>query len=339
MPRCAGVCCQVQRQHWRRSTWRAHNAACAVCGIAARFRFCLHFFCPSAVSHSYAIVGLTPEEKSLLNLLLSSGESGFASTTGLMRMADPSQVDLLIADGDEPVEVERLRRVNPLALIVLVGRPPAEYPELAELPCVPRPMSLEDAVAVLGALEGPDEAPTFIGTRTMAAGVSAEDEGQALSARSAWATSEFATQDAEAAEARQARRMAPVQVLIMRFPYNSAREDSTLLYSVRLLGCNALEVSDIRDAITLLAREPVRCVFLDQSSLGREVLPIVRALKAWASAAGSNLGVIVIARRGWGMERLRARMAGCVWLLAPIRLEQLAATLRAHGLNPVEGVK
>ncbi|MDO5624757.1 MAG: hypothetical protein Q4G71_08720 [Pseudomonadota bacterium] len=111
------------------------------------------------MSHRYALVGLTPSERSLLDALFAQeGEQ-------LRRVNRTQDAHLLLVNGDDRATIERVRAENPAALLVLVGQPPtAARHALAHLPVMRRPLSVAGAVAVLGTLDWPDGAQSAAST-------------------------------------------------------------------------------------------------------------------------------------------------------------------------------
>ncbi|NZA02130.1 hypothetical protein H0I39_10900 [Ottowia beijingensis] len=75
-------------------------------------------------------------------------------------------------------------------------------------------------------------------------------------------------------------------------------------------------------------------MFLDQASLGDDLLPLARALTAQRPMPGHPPHVVVVARRGTAFDRLRARLIGCVWMVVPVDRERLLGFLARRGLHP-----
>ncbi|HQX68171.1 MAG TPA: hypothetical protein PLG70_07895, partial [Ottowia sp.] len=100
--------------------------------------------------HSYALIGLTPSERTLLESLFALGQD---QGEELVPALEPREAHLIVVNGDDHALVERLRQDNPLALIVLAGRSPGA--PATELPVLRRPLDMQGVVEVLSRLDWP----------------------------------------------------------------------------------------------------------------------------------------------------------------------------------------
>ena len=89
------------------------------------------------MSYTYAFVGLTPSERSLLESIFALDA---AEGEDLAQVRQPEEADLLVVNGDDRAVVEGLRSANPRALMVLVGRPRGGEP--VDLPVLRGPISV-----------------------------------------------------------------------------------------------------------------------------------------------------------------------------------------------------
>lgn len=104
------------------------------------------------MSHTYAFVGLTPSERSLLESLFAFDADGGEQ---LVCVRDPGQADLILVNGDDAEVVQQLCRDQADALIVLVGQAKGSH-ALPGLPVIRRPLELAGVVAVLSTLDWPE---------------------------------------------------------------------------------------------------------------------------------------------------------------------------------------
>ena len=118
------------------------------------------------MNHTYAFVGLTPSERSLLESIFAldaDGEPGDALVPAGLDPNDARGPDLLVVNGDDLAVAERLSGAYPHALLVLVGQPRRSQP--VRWPVMRRPLDLHGAVAVLSELDWPDTAPARVPER------------------------------------------------------------------------------------------------------------------------------------------------------------------------------
>ena len=295
--------------------------------------------------YTYAFVGLTPSERALLESIFALDA---AEGDDLERVHRPEDADLLIVNGDDRAVVQRLREANPGALLVLVGQPPGG----ADLPVLRRPMDMAGVVRVLGALDWPHERRSqpadFGGTFSPSALVTqpAEALPPAIDAHDRRA---FAPTTASVPLDPLPRPSAPApapspsppratladagpEVLVVIGPHGE--RSPTLAAGLRKLGYRVGVADGAAQAQRLLARQAVPFVFMDQASLGDELMPLARALAARRQAPHELPHLIVVAHHGHLFERLRARMVGCVWMRAPLQRGRLMDFLAHRGLLP-----
>ena len=352
------------------------------------------------MTHTYAFVGLTPSERSLLESIFAldadvdPGEALVAVRLG----ESEDGADLLIANGDDLTVVEKLHASYPNALLVLVGQPPGA--QNVRWPVMRRPLELHGAVNVLSELDWPETvqrrtpvprraaapsqgpsqaragddsipssqppstgspsesmssafAPTTVTAPLVAANKPHPDAP--LSARKAWAVSEVGSVGQLPASAPPPRPSAPsaqrpsqplaqqplppdaslqqrrpADILVVLGRRNG--DIPSLARGLSRMGYAVKAVASADEALAEMARHPSKCVFLDQPSLGGQLLPLARALNAMRSTPEQPPHLAVVARAGSAFDRLRARMAGCVWMRVPVDRERLTAYLERRGL-------
>ncbi|MFD1710598.1 hypothetical protein FVQ98_07030 [Ottowia sp. GY511] len=179
---------------------------------------------------------------------------------------------------------------------------------------------------------------------------SAPPPTQPLSARLAWAMSELEPPDA--APALRARPspaeepprppVRPADVLVVHA--RRGGQSPSLARGLRRMGYAVKAVNSPDQALTEMAHQPALFVFLDQASLGAQLLPLARALNALRTAPTQPPHLAVVARRGSPLDRLRVRLAGCAWMPVPINRDRLAEYLERRGLprptdNPSPGAR
>jgi len=314
--------------------------------------------------HSYALIGLTPSERTLLESLFALGQD---QGEELVPALEPREAHLIVVNGDDHALVERLRQDNPLALIVLAGRSPGA--PATELPVLRRPLDMQGVVEVLSRLDWPqglasaepsDFGRTFVSSAplssqfdtgapppadpsafaptTAAAPMTAPNGDVAsiaappaasVSSRAAWARSEHAPLPAAQQHGGFVDdRDADVLVVTGALGERSL----TLPRGIRRLGYRVRLLDGPEAALAAFDRHPVPFVFLDQVSLGEQLLPLARALAARRGAGEQPPHVVVVARRGSVFDRLRAGRAGCHWMKVPIDGPRLAAFFARRGL-------
>lgn len=310
----------------------------------------------------YAFIGLTPSERSLLDSL-------FVHDGGqLVRVRQAQQAHLLFVNGDDRSVVERVRQDNPGALLVLVGHPPAAARQaLGDLPVLRRPLDIVQMVEVLSTLDWPEganeRAPSGFGESLFApsspspvfAASAASGQGEGAQARPGSPQALVPTGETLAAAsappalhaASAPRRLMPapppkpslpdapasrgdVDVLVVTL--RPQRQDYTLPYGLRRLGCRVRVIGSVREALAEIARGSAPFVFLDESSLGEQLLPLARTVNAQRAVPGQAPYLVAVARGGSVFDRLRARMAGCTWMNAPLDKPRLAAFFARRGL-------
>ena len=350
---------------------------------------------PVNVNHTYAFVGLTPSERSLLESIFAlDADDDPAEALVPAGLGDGSGhgPDLLIVNGDDLAVADRLGAAYPHALIVLVGQPRATLS--VRWPVMRRPLNLQGAIAVLSELDWPAPAPgrtmapaparstataapaatpahgsghgaaspgarpstafaseppsSAFAPTTASAPLSAGGAPRAsepLSARLAWAMSEVGSAHvvtATRAEARPKLRpiapeapARPTEVLVVHGRHDG--QSPTLARGLRRMGYAVKTLDSADEALAVLEHQSVPFVFLDQRSLGAQLLPLARALNALRSAPTQPPHLAIVARDGSAFDRLRARMAGCAWMREPVDRERLMDYLERRGLPRPRG--
>ncbi|HNN35115.1 MAG TPA: hypothetical protein PKH18_13920 [Ottowia sp.] len=323
--------------------------------------------------HPYTLIGLTPSERALLESLFALERD----TSGAMvPTPDPREAHLIVVNGDDHTLVEQLRQDNPRALIVLAGHP-AGAP-VTGLPVLRRPFDMPGVIEVLSGLDWPAGLPcvgagefdrTFVSSAptssqldtgappavdplafaptTASAPLAPAPQGRAVavpdrapvSSRAAWARSELAPPPWSAAAAAAPGgfvddREAEVLVVTGALGERSL----TLPRGIRRLGLRVRLLDGPAAVLAALDQGAASFVFLDQLSLGEQLLPLARALAARRAGNGAPPHVVVVARRGTPLDRLRARLAGCHWMQVPIDGPRLVAFFARRGLRPRDGV-
>ena len=333
------------------------------------------------MSYTYAFVGLTPSERSLLESIFALDA---AEGEDLAQVRQPEEADLLVVNGDDRAVIEGLRAANPRALMVLVGRTRGGEP--VDLPVLRRPLEMNGVVSVLGALDWPE--PRLGGAAAAAPGVFAHTFGPSsapptvpppvaavhhpsafapttasmpvgaparvamaptpVSARATWNTPEHPPVARAAVPSSQGNPWESpaddsgaetesdddgyADVMVVIGPVGQRRP--SLPSGIRRLGWRVRVVEGPERALELLGDVPPPFVFLDQQSLGEQLLPLVRGLKALRIASGQSPQLVVVARGGSAVERLSARLAGCTWMKVPIDRARLQSYFARHGLHP-----
>jgi hypothetical protein len=342
------------------------------------------------VTHTYAFVGLTPSERSLLESIFAlDADVDPGEALVPVRLGEGGDgADLLIANGDDLAVVERLSTRYPDALLVLVGQPPGGHK--VPWPVMRRPLELHGAVNVLSELDWPETvrrrpptvrraeppvpaspadeaaplshppstrppttafpsevmssafAPTTV-TAPLTSGSRSPAE-QPLSARMAWAVSEpgkIAPMPPQAPEQwhlpteRQPLTHALPQAQVFDILVVHGRKDGvnpSLARGLHRMGYAVKSVASPEAALAEMKRHPSLCVFLEQPSLGAQLLPLARALNALRSTPEQPPHLAIVARTGSAFDRLRARLAGCVWMKVPIDRDRLMAYLARRGV-------
>ncbi|MFT3779064.1 MAG: hypothetical protein QM772_12435 [Ottowia sp.] len=319
--------------------------------------------------YTYAFVGLTPSERSLLESIFALEA---AEGDDLAQVYKPEDADLLIVNGDDRGVVQRLQADHPGALLVLVGRPSGAEP--VDLPVLPRPLDMAGVVRVLSGLDWPhqrrgqpsdfsgtfspttvpptrpppESQPAAISERDRVAfapttasaplGAGAAVAVRPVSARATWATPERAVSAPVPAAATGDGGVHglpdDLEADIMVVVGLGGTKHHTLPLGLRKLGYRVRVVEGAELAERLLAQGVVSFVFLDQASLGERMMPLARALSERRRAPGGLPHLAVVARHGSVFDRMRARMTGCAWMTVPLQRERLVAYFAHRGLIP-----
>ena len=157
-----------------------------------------------------------------------------------------------------------------------------------------------------------------------------------MSARATWTTSEHAplapVASPRPADAEGFTSDLDADVLVVAGALG--QRSHTLPRGLRRIGVRVCLLEGADAALAAFKRQPLPFVFLDQVSLGDELMPLARALVALRPMPGQPPHVVVVARRGSAFERLRARLIGCNWMTVPIERERLLAFFARRGLHP-----
>jgi len=297
-----------------------------------------------AMPYAYAFVGLTPSERALLASIF--GLEG----DGMIRVRSLDDADLLLANGDDQFMVRQLRQTNPGALLVLVGEPTSM--ELRSLPILPRPLELGNVLRVLSALDWPsprqDSQPvTVTSIQTFS---SADLSASQWPVSDVWAPAESAQPGESRAHDSEAQPTQPqplptregnwyglpananADVLVVVGPH--VGPPHTLALGLRRLGYLVAVAEGGEQALQAMERRPAAFVFLDQISLGEQLMPLARALAATRPERDGRPHLIVVARRANLFDRLRARLLGCIWMPAPVHARRIVAFFSHRGLEP-----
>jgi hypothetical protein len=284
--------------------------------------------------YTYAFVGLTPSERALLKSIFAV-EGG--SNNGLVRVRDTAEADLLVVNGDDAAVAGQLRQANPGALMVLVGQPRGGA--LTGLPALTRPLDLTGVVSVLSQLDWPQsqqerhppidfsDGTTFAfstvsASQALHSGHSELPPGGSSPQPLASPGSSFGAlpDDPEA------------DVMMVVGPWRD--RPPSLPLGISKLGYRVCVADGAEQARRALKRRPVSFVFMDQASLGAQLLPLARELAARRHAPGGPPYLVVVARHDNLFERLRARLAGCTWMMTPVHGKRLVAFFARRGLIP-----
>ena len=158
----------------------------------------------------------------------------------------------------------------------------------------------------------------------------------AVSARATWTTSEHAPL-APVASPRPADAdgfISDLDADVLVVAGALGQRSHTLPRGLRRIGVRVCLLEGADAALAAFKRQPLPFVFLDQVSLGDELMPLARALVALRPMPGQPPHVVVVARRGSAFDRLRARLIGCTWMTVPIERERLLAFFARRGLHP-----
>lgn len=111
------------------------------------------------VNHTYALVGLTPSESSLLESIFAlDAKDAPGDALVPVGLGDEGRApDLLIVNGDDLAVAQRLSAGYPRALLVLVGAPRST--QRVAWPVMPRPLDIPGIVAALSELDWPEPEP------------------------------------------------------------------------------------------------------------------------------------------------------------------------------------
>ncbi|MDO5691789.1 MAG: hypothetical protein Q4G70_04810 [Pseudomonadota bacterium] len=165
--------------------------------------------------------------------------------------------------------------------------------------------------------------------------------GAGVSARATWAVSERAPLVAPSAS-RSAHADwgdgdsltddADADVLVV--VGGLGQRSHTLPRGIRRQGFRVSVVEGANAALSAFRLRQAPFVFLDQASLGEQLLPLARALTAQRPMPGQPPHVVVVARRGSVFDQLRARTLGCTWMVVPINRDSLLNFFAQRGLHP-----
>ena len=173
-------------------------------------------------------------------------------------------------------------------------------------------------------------------THSDVAPVAAPAPAPAVSARATWTTSEHAplapVASPRPADAEGFTSDLDAEVLVVAGALG--QRSHTLPRGLRRIGVRVCLLEGADAALAAFKRQPLPFVFLDQVSLGDELMPLARALMALRPMPGQPPHVVVVARRGSVFDRLRARLIGCTWMTVPIERERLLAFFARRGLHP-----
>ena len=173
-------------------------------------------------------------------------------------------------------------------------------------------------------------------THSDVAPVAAPAPAPAVSARATWTTSEHAplapVASPRPADAEGFTSDLDAEVLVVAGALG--QRSHTLPRGLRRIGVRVCLLEGADAALAAFKRQPLPFVFLDQVSLGDELMPLARALVALRPMPGQPPHVVVVARRGSAFDRLRARLIGCNWMTVPIERERLLAFFARRGLHP-----
>ncbi len=192
----------------------------------------------------------------------------------------------------------------------------------------------------------PTLAPTTASMRLPTNAGAATQGASLVSARAAWASSEQAslpltprrTPTAPEAGDGAAQTFRAVDAVndadVMVVVGGIGQRSYTLPRGLRRLGFQVRLVEGPQAAQAAFGEGPVPFIFLDQSSLGADLLPLARWMSARRAAPDEPPHVVVVARRRSVFEHLRARMAGCHWMAVPLDRGRLLSYFAQRGLQP-----
>lgn len=302
-----------------------------------------------AVSYTYALIGLPPSERTLLESIFAlDAEQG----EDITQVSSAEEALLILINADDPAAIAEVKRRNPVALIVLVGEPPASF---KTLPALRRPLNAAAAVRTLSRLQWPALERTPPPVRPAArraisapAPMTMPPPDSRQDAPDAPDAPDTALLAGDPASRQAAQRRARAEAEAARTAWQALTPDAEILLIARLgdrhhtfprglrrMGYRLQVLEDPHAALSAFSSRPYTFVFLDQASLGDELLPLIRAFSAWRSMPGMPPHVAVIARNGALLERVRARVAGCTaWMQIPIDRGLLASYFAKRGLMP-----
>lgn len=306
-----------------------------------------HIFFVCNVSYTYALIGLPPAERALLESIFAlDAEQG----EDITQVSTAEEALLIVVNADDPAAIAQVQASNPVALMVLVGNAPASF---KTLPTLRRPLNAASVVRTLSKLQWPElertPPPVRPAVKPAAAPVAMTMPPLADSQLDdAPDTTPFDLTAPDSGARRAAQRRARAEAEAGRTAWHTLVPDADILLVARLgdrhhtfprglrrMGYRLQVVEDAHTALGAFSSRPYMFVFLDQASLGDELLPLIRAFSAWRSMPGMPPHVAVIARSGALLERVRARVAGCTaWMQIPINRGQLASYFAKRGLMP-----
>jgi len=294
---------------------------------------------PHIMPYAYAFVGLTPSERALLGSIFA------LEGNDLIRVRNLADADLLVANGDDHLMVRQLRQTNPGALLVLVGQP--DSVELTALPTLTRPLELGAVTRVLSTLDWSGQQPgqpaselsmqTFSATELPSSQwlhthTSAPTELMPRESRSGGSGGGGATTAPRAGNWYGPPADTDADVMVVVGPH--VGPPHTLALGLRRLGYHVCVAESEAHARLIMERRPTTFIFLDQISLGPQLIPLARVLAAMRRSPDASPYVIVVARSPNMFDRMRVRLLGCIWMTAPVQAKRIMEFFSRRGLEP-----
>ena len=285
--------------------------------------------------YAYAFVGLTPSERALLGSIFA------LEGNDLVRVRNLEEADLLVANGDDHLMVRQLRQTNPGALLVLVSEPSSA--QATGLPTLARPLELGAVTRVLGALDWSGQQsslPTASNISMQTFSATDLPSSQWLHSRASAPTellAESSRQSSGQTAGREGNWYGPpadiaADVMVVVGPH--VGPPHTLALGLRRLGYQVCVAESDAHAKLIMERRPTTFVFMDQISLGPDLIPLARALAATRRSPDASPYLIIVARRPSVFDRMRAHMLGCIWMPAPVHARRIVDFFSRRGLEP-----